>query len=393
MLKLFDNIAKFNSPADKVKMLLEYPYQEELKEVLQWATDPFITFGITSVDGNPLALADTFKILKRCADRTLTGGEARRTLGEACLDEEDQEVITRILRKDLRCGLGEKLVLQAYPGLIRQFSVMRAYKFDEAKPRLSYAVEPKYDGLRCVAIIEGGSVNLISRNGLSFTSSDHLKPQLLEIVKGFGDCVIDGELVSGNFNESSSAVRKKAQQDDSTNYHIFDIMDMDEWKTPAKPYYQRRQILESLLPATHSSGNLRLVPSFRVISEDEIMSLYNRFLDLGYEGAIVKNVKGLYRKRKHRDWMKLKEVNDVDLRVESLVQGEGKYHGMLGAVIVKFKNKRVSVGSGFSDEERELYWKEPNLILHKVIEIHYHEVTPDGSLRHPRVFKIREDKS
>ena len=123
------------------------------------------------------------------------------------------------------------------------------------------------------------------------------------------------------------------------------------------------------------------------------MSLYNRFLDLGYEGAIVKNVKGLYRKRKHRDWMKLKEVNDVDLRVESLVQGEGKYHGMLGAVIVKFKNKRVSVGSGFSDEERELYWKEPNLIVGKVVEIHYHEVTPDGSLRHPRVFKIREDKS
>jgi len=393
MIELFNTIAEFNSPDDKVNLIKAYPYQGELKEVLRLATDPFITFGITSVEGEPLGLADTFKILERCAKRDLTGSEARRLLGEACLDAEDQELVTRIIRKDLRCGIGPQLVLRAYPDLIRQFKVMRAHKYDGAKPRLAYAVEPKYDGLRCVAIVDGQSVTLLSRNGLPFTSSDHLKEQILVLTKKFGDCVLDGELISGNFNESSSAVRRKEQQNEHTNYHLFDVMDMDEWKSPSRHYYQRRQALEGLFSGGVEHKNLKLVPSFRVETDDEVMALYNRFLDSGYEGAIVKNVKGLYRKGKHRDWLKLKEVNDVDLRVESLVQGEGKYYGMLGAVIVKFNGKRVSVGAGWSDEERKLFWDTPSLIKDKVIEIHYHQITPDGSLRHPRFFRIREDKS
>lgn len=393
MLKLFNQISEQGSPEVKLNLLKAYPYQSELREVLRLATDPFITFGITMVEGEPKGLADTFKILSRCAERQVTGGEAKRLLGEACLDAEDQELITRVLRKDLRCGVGPQLVLKAYPGLIRQFKVMRAHKYDVAKSRTSYAVEPKYDGLRCVAIVESGVVLLLSRNGLPFTSSDHLKEQILELTKGLGDCVIDGELISGNFNESSSAVRRKEQQNENTNYHLFDVMGMDEWNNPLRPYYQRRQDLESLFPRDTEFKNLKLVPSFRVETDEEVMNLYNRFLDTGYEGAIVKNVKGLYRKGKHRDWLKLKEINDVDLLVKDVIQGEGKYYGMLGAVIVYFKGKRVSIGTGFSDEEREMFWADPNLIRGKVIEIHYHQATPDGSLRHPRFHCVREDKS
>lgn len=393
MLELFNNIAKVGSPTDKINLLKEYPYQSELKEVLRLATDPFLTFGITSVEGEPQGNCDYFDVLKQCSERSITGGAARLALGESCLDAEDQEIVTRIINKDLRCGLGQQLVLKLYPGLIRQFKVMRAHKYDGAKARTSYAVEPKYDGLRGVCIVEGKSVNILSRNGLPFTSSDHLKVQILELVKDFGDCVLDGELLSGDFNASSSAVRRKSDQNDSTNYHVFDIMDLDEWKSPTRPYYQRRQDLEALFSDEIEMKNIKLVPAFRVDTDDEVMNLYNRFLDHGYEGAIVKNVKGLYRKGKHRDWLKLKEVNDVDLKVESLIQGEGKYYGMLGAVVVKFKGKRVNIGAGWSDSKRDHYWKNPNELLHKVIEIHYHQITPDGSLRHPRFFCIREDKS
>jgi DNA ligase-1 len=91
--------------------------------------------------------------------------------------------------------------------------------------------------------------------------------------------------------------------------------------------------------------------------------------------------------------MKLKEQGSVDLVVESLIQGEGKYYGMLGAAVVKFKGRKVNVGSGWSDDERKLYWQDPTLLVRKVIEVHYHQITPDGSLRHPRFHTIRHDKS
>ena len=47
----------------------------------------------------------------------------------------------------------------------------------------------------------------------------------------------------------------------------------------------------------------------------------------------------------------------------------------------------VKVGSGFSDEERALYWAQPDLILNKIVEVKYFESSKnaDGteSLRFP----------
>lgn len=391
MLNLFNKIAKVGSPSEKVKMLLAHPYQEELKTVLRLATDPFITFGITHTEGESKGNADIFAVLDQLARRELTGSAARIALGEATLDDEDRNLVHRIIRKDLRCGVGEQLVLQAYPGLIRQFKVMRAKKFEGMSPRLNYTIEPKYDGLRCIAEVADGRVTLLSRNGLEFTSSDHLKPQLLALAKG-ENFFFDGELISGNFNSSSSAVRRKEQQNDSTSFFIFDVLTPEEWRHPVTPHYARRNKLEILFEG-QSFTHLRPTPIYPVETENDVMKRYNQFRDMGYEGGMVKNTRGLYRFGKHKDWMKLKAVEDVDLAVLELIQGEGKYYGMLGAVVVNFRGKRVNVGSGFSDEERRLYWDQPELIKRKVIEIQYHEITPDGSLRNPRFIKIREDKS
>jgi len=393
MLKLFDAIAQHNSPTDKVRLLREYPYQADLKEVLRYALDPFITFGITSMvrptHWAPQNEDQAHQLLDLMSLRKLTGNEARVKLGECMRDAEDFEVYLRIIQKDLCCGLGPKLVLQAYPGLIRQFDVMRAAKFTTLPTRGNFVIEPKYDGLRCIAMVDEGAVTLLSRNGKEFTSSDHLKDSILKLGR---NGVFDGELTSGNFNSSVSAVKRKSEQNDSTVYNIFDYLDPDEWKTPVNSWRQRRFKLTEMFRAGTPSG-LVLTPAYDLSSEADAFKYYNQFLNLGYEGGIVKNARGIYRFSRHRDWMKLKETNDADLRVESLVEGEGKYRGMLGAAIVFYNNKRVSVGSGFSDEQRELFWQNSNLILKKVIEIHYHQVTPEGSLRHPRFIKIREDKS
>ena len=392
MLNLFNQISATNSPREKVELLKEYPYQAYLKDVLRLALDPFTMFGITDFPHtNQANNEEPFDVLKRLSRRELTGDEARMTLAMSLshYSEEEKEIFRRILRKDLRCGLGPKTVLSIWPQLFTTFDVMRAEKFDRLR-RGDHFIEPKIDGLRCLAIVRGQLVLLLSRNGLEFTSAEHLKPQILELVRGQGDCVLDGELTSGNFNESSSAIRRGGAQGEYINYSIFDFLHMEEWKNPVERYSTRRYRLEQL--NFGESTNLLLVPSYRVNSEEEVLKMYGFFLDKGYEGGMVKRLDGLYRKRKHRDWMKLKEIKEVDLVVESLVQGEGKYHGMLGALICKFNGKRVSIGAGMSDEERELWWKNPNLILRKVIEVHYHQVTPDGSLRHPRLHAVRWDK-
>jgi len=154
----------------------------------------------------------------------------------------------------------------------------------------------------------------------------------------------------------------------------------------------RRRDLTNLFRIPQKYPGLLLVPSYSISNEDEAYKYYHKFLDDGDEGAIVKRGDGTYHQRRHRDWMKMKAVNDVDLRVEKIIQGEGKYHGMMGAAIVSYKGKRNSIGTGWSDEERATFWKNPKLIVNKIIEIHFHEVTPDGNLRHSRFHRIREDK-
>ena len=82
------------------------------------------------------------------------------------------------------------------------------------------------------------------------------------------------------------------------------------------------------------------------------------------------------------------------LRVE---EGEGKYEGKLGKIICDYKGYELGVGSGFTDEEREYFWNNPQKIINKIVEVQYFEESKNSkgelSLRFP-VFKwVREDKN
>lgn len=71
---------------------------------------------------------------------------------------------------------------------------------------------------------------------------------------------------------------------------------------------------------------------------------------------------------------------------------KGKYEGMVGALEVDFEGLDDKIGSGISDENRELWARNPDLILNKIVEVNYHEKTKDGHMRHSRYNKIRWDK-
>jgi DNA ligase-1 len=66
--------------------------------------------------------------------------------------------------------------------------------------------------------------------------------------------------------------------------------------------------------------------------------------------------------------------------------------GMAGGVIVDFKGVPVRVGSGLSDSQRAFWYQDPDEIIGRTAEILYQNVTPAGSLRHPRLKGLRGDK-
>lgn len=142
------------------------------------------------------------------------------------------------------------------------------------------------------------------------------------------------------------------------------------------------------------------------------------------EGVVIKDPDALYEKKKSHAWMKLKAEETLDLPIVGVFNGQehSKYETILGGVIVDHKGVGVRVGGGFSDEDRAELWKlwemDANIIgidpivgfkgkvfdynelkevgatnlMTRLLETEFMEVTPDGSLRHPRAIRFRDDK-
>ena len=396
----------------------------------------------------------TWKLLAELQVRILTGNAAREALVSELmrLNANSAELLWRIISKDLRAGFSESTVNKAIPGTVPTFDCMLAHKFEAHRVKSWPVVaEPKLDGVRVLAFVDvtKPSVHFFSRSGKEFTTFDHLKAPLLRLIDDFRiqlcneadyqeadteyfaehlDCqdfavVFDGEIVSGSFNKTVSEVRKKDAQATDAIFNVFDILPMslfsEDDKVPSKhDYTQRRQVLTELLP-TGKSGPIHLLPRYLASSEAEIHTLYESVRARGLEGLIIKTNSPYYRRRNHA-WMKIKAEESTDVPIVGAEEGTGKYQGMLGAIIVAFDKVcyendahganhnhsgavRVNVGSGLSDDQRRDMW-EAYLVdcegsapeyqfLNRIIEVEFHEITPDGSLRHPRFKRFRDDKS
>jgi len=80
------------------------------------------------------------------------------------------------------------------------------------------------------------------------------------------------------------------------------------------------------------------------------------------------------------------------VEITGLQEGTGKFEGQLGALVVNFEGVTVNVGSGLTDALRESIWLDKDSHIGRLVEVEYHEVTPDKSLRHPRFIRFRDDK-
>lgn len=388
---------------EKTRFLEEHRDDAMLKDVFYRAYSPFTTYGIAKV---PVAGKDytpgtgqfgpaEYALLAGLADRTVTGNNAKDALFTvlSSLTLESGTLLLRIITKDLRCGITATTANKVWPGLIPTFDCALAQPFEAKRwkqgPRL---VSPKLDGLRCLAVVRQGQVQLFSRNGKEFTSSDHLKEPLRQLAAGLS-IVFDGELLSSSFLESISSVRKKNAQDESVHLHIFDAMTLQAFEDRVcnAPLADRLEFLQGNLP-WQDGGPLHFVEHEVAISVDHALDLTKRYWDMGLEGSVVKDPEAPYEFRRSWSWQKIKAQGSVDVKVIDAVEGTGKYVGMLGALVVDVDGVAVNVGSGLTDAQRQEFWQDKDALLGKVVEVAYHERTPDGSLRHPRLKAVRPDK-
>ena len=116
--------------------------------------------------------------------------------------KEQQDLLIRMLLKDLRICMNVKSINKAIPILIPKHEIMLASKF-EGKLKGKVSMSLKMDGIRCSALVDNdGNIQFLSRQGHKILGLNEITNAIEELgLKGY---FIDGELIKINTDNIAS---------------------------------------------------------------------------------------------------------------------------------------------------------------------------------------------
>jgi ATP-dependent DNA ligase len=219
-----------------------------------------------------------------------------------------------------------------------------------------WAYEPKYDGFRALAFVDGERVYLQSRNGRP------LARYFPELRFPEGRYVLDGELVitDSDGREEFDALQNRIHPAESrirmlsvetpAVHRIFDVLVCDGAKLLAKPFADRRDALERWIEGRDDPGSLELTPLAREAADAEPWLA-------GGEGVIAKRLDAPYRPGERKGMVKVKRLRTADCVIVGW--RPGKEEGTVGSLILGLydsgKLRVVGHTSGLrAKEKREL---------------------------------------
>lgn len=404
----------------KIEQLTKHAGDETLREVVRLALDPFTVFYIkkipTSINtGNTFTLEEALPMLFTLSNREQTGNAGIEFLAKllGSVNEDDAEVIRKIISKDLKCGVSTSTANAVWSGLVPEYPCMLASPLDEkliAKMNFPAMAQVKSDGMRFNAVITNGKCHFFTRNGKPFELFGNLEQEFLKMAD-IEDCIFDGELVvcddNGAFlpRKTGNGILNKAikgtitaEECKNIHAHIWDFvpyMYFHDGQYGAD--YQKRFDKVLRLIEEYPSPKIHAIEWMMINSIEDAGEYFEEKLSEGLEGIILKDLSSIWENKRSRKHIKFKAEKVCELRITGVVEGTGKYEGMLGAINCESEDGeiKVDIGSGFIDVERvELFSSD---IVGKIVSVKYNEVIKnkqgETSLFLPIFLEIREDKN
>lgn len=430
--KIIHRLENVSSRLEKEAILneaLSSPASSIYAQGFELALSSTTTFGVKQVpvaeelpvDGETLPFHIFLLEVQKLIDREVTGHAARDLilrLMNICHPDEWNGWYRRILIKDLRCGVDIKTVNKVLKSLgkpeIPVFECQLAHDSakHEAKMVGKKLLSVKLDGVRLLSIVyPNGKVEQFSRNGKEMLNFAQIKEQLSVHVAPLlkQPYVLDGEIMSSSFQDLMKQARRKENVDTKdANLFVFDLIPLEAFLKGNYnvPQFERDQVLANLLEQLQED-----MPNVKVLSQievdldtpkgQEVFKQKNKeAIAQGYEGLMLKDPQAPYQCKRTASWLKLKPFIEVSLTIQSFEEGTGKNAGRLGAILCKGmedgKNIVVSVGGGFSEEQREDFWKHRETLVGKIVEVRADAITKNQdeknenySLRFPRFLRFR----
>jgi len=383
----------------------------------------------------------------------VASGTIRDSIFESCFEKEDKEaknLIQSAYDKSTDFALvfeqackGKKALakITLSPGKpIKVMLALKAEDFEDAFKRVGKpaVIEYKYDGFRVlINKDEKGEIRIFTRRQDEVTKQF---PEIKEYAEKYIKAktfVIDAEAVGYNpktkkytpFQEISQRIRRKYDIEKMAEklpveVNIFDIVYYDGNSLIDEPFEKRSKIIRKIV----KKQAYKLKPSEQIITSkiEEAQKFYQKALDDGEEGVMIKNLSSPYKPGSRVGHMlKLKpSMNELDLVIIGAEYGNGKRAGWMssfdlacikdnkflgiGKVGTGIKEKLESVEEGGVSFEQLTKLLKPYITEEKgkhvkikpkiVITITYQDIQksptyPSGfALRFPRLTQMRPDR-
>lgn len=317
----------------------------------------------------------------------------------------------------------DEMVVTGPPEGTPKLAPMLATPADAAFDDGGWLFEPKLDGYRTLAYVESSHVRLTSRNGLDVTDK---YPEIVRQLRSqsCNSMVLDGEIVAFDTSgkPSFNAMQKRAQLKEASMLEAadletpcvffgFDLLHFGGVDTRGAPLRNRRRWLQQCLwPDT------RIQVTEAMVGEGTLM--FHVAAQTGMEGIIAKRLDSRYEAgRRSRNWLKVKHVQTADFVVGGFSRGDGARSDTFGSLFLGVWDGEQleyagNVGSGFDDGQLAEWRYRLEALKQKecpfaetppmssgatwirpetVVEVKFHEWTPEGNLRAPVFLRERGD--
>jgi bifunctional non-homologous end joining protein LigD len=287
-----------------------------------------------------------------------------------------------------------------------------------------WSYEVKWDGYRALAYVNGGSVELTSRNNKSFTEKYY---PLAAVMQEWNiNAVLDGEiLVIGKEGKANFGALQnwRSEADGDLVYYAFDILWYEGKNLMELPLLERQTILKEILPV--DNDHVRISQIFTANG----LEFFEAAEKMGLEGIMAKRLTSTYKPdSRSKDWLKIKVHQRQEVVIGGFTKNEGSSKTFSSLLLGVYENETFKyvgkVGTGFTaKKQKEMMeafsplitknmpfdyepdvnkpsrfrpnppkaiatWLKPDLVC----EVSFAEVTADGVFRHPSFEGMRSDK-
>jgi len=260
--------------------------------------------------------------------------------------------------------------------------------------KLPCFIQPKFNGVCNLAERElpthvPRQIKIIhhSRGGKTFETVSHLDEWVEKIN---APAPLHGELYKHGWSLQKIGSYTKELKTDA---HLLEywVYDMAWLGTPFKDRMRWLQEVIGLVTRNYPICPIKVAPTFIVKDKQEIKDYHDMWVEQGYEGAMLKNMDGLYMfEFNSSDIEKVKSFMDSEFKIIGGKEGAGTDTGCIIYKCITDKGLEFDVRPRGSVEERQEMFKDLPNAIGKMLTVRYPEFYESGIPAQPVGIAIRD---